>query len=148
MLIVKPAELQLRTKRFALRCLKVAESLPRSITGKTIAGQLARAATSVAANYRAACRARSKGEFVAKMGIVEEEADETAFWLDLTIEAEALPASKLTKLITEADELVRIIAASYITAARNRSEELGAKARDGRRPSRLSNQQSPIANRQ
>jgi four helix bundle protein len=148
MLIVKPAELQLRTKRFALRCLKVAESLPRSITGKTVAGQLARAATSVAANYRAACRARSKAEFIAKMGIVEEEADETAFWLDLTVEAEALPVSKLSKLIIEADELVRIVAASYITAATHRATASEAKSRDGRRPSRLPNQQSAISNQQ
>ena len=127
-----PDELKLRTKKFAIRCLKVAESLPRTITGKTIASQLARAATSVAANYRATCRARSKAEFIAKMGIVEEEADEVAFWLDLTVEAEALPSSKLKGLMTEADELVRIIAASRISATR----------------SAQANRQSPIANRQ
>jgi four helix bundle protein len=126
LLIVTPLELQLRTKRFALRCLKVAEALPRSITGKTIAGQLARSATSVAANYRAACRARSKAEFIAKIGIVEEEADETAFWLDLAVEAGVLPPAKLNDLLGEADELVRIIAASHISATRRKANQQSA----------------------
>jgi four helix bundle protein len=84
-----------------------------------IVAEVARAATSVAANYRAACRARSKAEFIAKLGIVEEEADEVAFWLELTIEAEALPEAKLNLLLLETEELLRIIAASRISAARN-----------------------------
>ena len=121
-----PNELQARTKDFALRCLKVAEALPHSVTGRTIAGQLARAATSVAANYRAACRARSKAEFIAKIGIVEEEADETAFWLDLAVDAKAVAATKLTELLREADELVRIVAASHISATRRRANQQSA----------------------
>ena len=68
-----------RTKRFALRIIKVVGALPRTVAGRSIANQLVRSGTSVAANYRAACRARSKAEFIAKLGIVEEEADETAF---------------------------------------------------------------------
>jgi four helix bundle protein len=113
-----PDELRQRTKEFALRCLKAAESLPRSITGRTIAGQMARSATSVAANYRAACRARSRADFVSKIAVVQEEADETAFWLELAVEAGALRGSKVRPLAVEAGELVAIFAASHISAAR------------------------------
>ena len=114
-----PEELKLRSKRFALRCLKVAEALPRTLTGRTIANQLARSGTSVTANYRAACRGRSKAEFIAKLGVVEEEADETVFWLELATEASSLPQGKLAPLVREANELVAIFAASRISAQRN-----------------------------
>jgi four helix bundle protein len=124
-----PHELQARTKDFALRCLKVAAALPRSIRGRTIAGQLARAATSAAANYRAACRARSKAEFIAKIGIVEKEAGETAFWLDLAVDAKAVTATKLTELLRGADELVCIVAASHISATRRRANQQPSGAR-------------------
>src|SRR3989440_11521347 len=76
-----------RTKKFALRIIKLVGALPRTIEGRSIAGQLMRSGTSVAANYRAACRARSKAEFIAKLGTVEEEADESAFWLELIIDS-------------------------------------------------------------
>ena len=112
-------ELKTRTKAFALRCLKVAEALPKTITGRTIARQIARSGTSVGANYRAVCRARSKAEFVAKLGVVEEEADETAFWLELSVDAGILPIRKLGALKKEAEELVAIFAASRISATRN-----------------------------
>lgn len=118
---MSPDELKLRTQTFALRCLKAAEALPRSVTGKTISGQLARSATSVAANYRAACRAKSRADFVSKVATVEEEADETEFWLALAVEAGALPVQKVQPLIAEAGELVAIFAASHISASKKGS---------------------------
>jgi four helix bundle protein len=128
-------ELKQRTKEFALRSLEAVDCLPKSVGGRTVAGQLARAATSVAANYRAVCRARSRAEFIAKLGIVEEEADECAFWLELIVEGGLLAEAKVSALKSEAEQLVKIIAASRISAARNKAAE-GA------------NRQSPIANRQ
>jgi four helix bundle protein len=116
-----PDELKKRTKQFALRCLKAAEALPRSVTGKTIANQLARSATSVAANYRAACRARSHRDFISKIAVVQEEADESEFWLDLAIDSGALSPSKIQPLKTEAGELIAIFAASHISATRKAS---------------------------
>lgn len=80
-------ELLQRTKNFALRVIKLVNALPNTITGKAISGQLVRSGTSVASNYRAACRGRSKAEFIAKLGIVEEEADESALWLEIIIES-------------------------------------------------------------
>ncbi|MGI8838489.1 MAG: four helix bundle protein [Pyrinomonadaceae bacterium] len=79
---MKADDLKKRTKQFALRILKLVAALPNTVEGRAIGGQLVRAGTSVAANYRAACRGRSKAEFIAKMGTVEEEADESAFWLE------------------------------------------------------------------
>lgn len=87
---MKADDLKKRTKQFALRILKLVAALPNTVQGRTVGGQLARAGTAVAANYRAACRSRSKAEFIAKLGTVEEEADESAFWLELTIEGEML----------------------------------------------------------
>ncbi len=109
-------ELKKRTKQFALRILKVVEAMPRSATGKILANQMGRSGTSVAANYRAACKARSRAEFVAKLGIVEAEADETIFWLELAAEPGSLPSSRLQPLIQEAGELTAIVAASRKTA--------------------------------
>jgi len=97
-----------RTKRFALKVLKLADTLPRSRSGMTIGNQIVRSGTSVAANYRAALRGRSKAEFIAKIGIVLEEADETLFWLELTEDAGLLPSEKIAELKGEADALVRI----------------------------------------
>jgi four helix bundle protein len=112
-------ELLERTKQFALRIFKLVGALPQTIQGRAVAGQLIRSGTSVAANYRAACRARSKPEFVAKLGVVEEEADETAFWLELIIETELLGAAKVKPLLTEASEIVAIMASSKKTAAKS-----------------------------
>lgn len=112
-------ELLQRTKQFALRIFKLVGALPRSIQGKAVAAQLIRSGTSVAANYRAARRARSKPEFVAKLGVVEEEADETAFWLELIIETELVGAAKVTSLLTEANEIVAIMASSKKTAIKS-----------------------------
>ena len=109
-------ELKIRYKAFALRIMKMAESLPSGLSADVIAKQIVRCATSVAANYRAACRARSKAEFIANLGIVEEEADETLFWLEMIEEAELLPASRLEALKTEANEIVAITVTSIKTA--------------------------------
>ncbi len=111
-------ELIERTKQFALRIIKLVGALPRTIERRSIAGQLMRSGTSVAANYRAACRARSKVEFVAKLGMVEEEADESAFWLELIIDAGLLNQSEVRPLLGEAGEIVAIMASSKKTASR------------------------------
>src|ERR1700716_4342295 len=101
-------ELKARTKHFALRVLKLVGALPKTIEGRAIANQLVRCGTSVAANYRATCRARSQSEFVAKMGVVLEEADETQLWLELIIEGKLLPAKRVAPLLKETGELVAI----------------------------------------
>ena len=112
-------ELLQRTKQFALRIFKLVGALPQTIQGRAVAAQLIRSGTSVAANYRAACRARSKPEFIAKLGVVEEEADETAFWLELIIETSLLSATKVKPLLTEASEIVAIMTSSKKTAAKS-----------------------------
>lgn len=86
-----PEELKDRTKQFALRVLKLVAAMPKTIEGRAIASQLVRSGTSVAANYRATCRARSKAEFIAKIGIVLEEADEALLWFELIAEGNLLP---------------------------------------------------------
>src|SRR4029077_12079387 len=112
-------ELKERTKQFALRIMNLVDALPESIKGRVIANQLMRSGTSVAANYRAACRARSTAEFISRIGVVEEEADESALWLELIVDDKILPERKASSLLKEADELVAIIAASSISASRN-----------------------------
>jgi four helix bundle protein len=109
-------ELKNRTKAFALRVMNLMEALPNSIKGRAIANQIVRSGMSVAANYRAACRARSRAEFVSRIGVVEEEADETALWLELIIEDKILADKKVMPLHNEANELVAIMAASYKSA--------------------------------
>ncbi len=109
-------EMLRRTKEFALRIIKLVNALPGNIAGRSIGGQLMRSGTSVAANYRAACRGRSKAEFIAKLGIVEEEADESAFWLEVIIESNLLKENLVSDLLREAKELTAIMASSKITA--------------------------------
>src|SRR5277367_3217896 len=101
-------DLKLRTKRFALRVLKLVAALPKTVEGRAIANQLVRSGTSVGANYRAACRGRSKAEFISKLGTVEEEADESAFWLELIIEGNMMSKKLVDPLLKEANELVAI----------------------------------------
>jgi four helix bundle protein len=113
--------LKLRTKQFAIRIVAVSRSLPRSREADVIGKQLLRSGTAVAANYRAVCRARSKAEFISKISIVVEEADETVFWLELLGDTGLAPAAKLTLLLKEANELVAICAASLSTAKINRA---------------------------
>ena len=111
-------QLRSRTKQFAIRIIRLFRALPRAEEARIIGRQLLRSGTSVAANYRAAGRARSKSEFIAKMGVVVEEADETVFWLDLLVEADIVPETKLRDLSKEANELVAIFGASQRTAKR------------------------------
>ena len=114
-------DLKKRTKAFALRILKLVDTLPKTTAGRALAPQIVRSGTSIAANYRAACRAKSTADFIAKMGIVEEEADETLFWLELLEESDLVLAAKLTAIKQEADELIAITVASIKTARRNRA---------------------------
>ena len=109
-------KLRRRTKSFALRIVNLFRSLPHTEDARILGRQLLRSWTGMAANYRAACRSRSKAEFVAKIGIVVEEADETIFWLELLIEAGIVRTDKLDGLLEEANELVRIFSASHRTA--------------------------------
>jgi four helix bundle protein len=111
-----PEDLQARTKRFALRILKLFRSLPRNEEARILGKQILRSGTSVGANYRAACRARSRAEFVAKLGIVLDEADETVFWLELMRDSEIFPTQKLNDLVNEANQLVSIFVTSLRTA--------------------------------
>jgi four helix bundle protein len=143
---MKADDLKRRTKQFALRVLKLVAALPNSVQGRAIGNQLVRAGTAVAANYRAACRGRSKAEFIAKLGIVEEEADESAFWMELIIEGELLKAQKVESLLAEAIELRKIMASSRISASSGLKQ---SKSKDrNRTPSVISNRQSAIGNRQ
>jgi four helix bundle protein len=119
-MVSQPEQLRERTKQFALRIVRLFRSLPKTDLAWTVGKQLLRSGTSVAANYRAVCRARSRAEFVAKMGIVLEEADETAYWLEPHIDADVVPKQKLASLVNEANEFVRIFAASRRTAGARR----------------------------
>lgn len=109
-------ELKTRTRQFALRVIRMSEALPRKMAADVVGRQLVRSATSVAANYRSACRARSRADFVSKMGIVEEEADESCLWLEILDEAGLLPRKRLAELRKEADALTAIAVASIRTA--------------------------------
>ena len=120
----KSAELQQRTKSFALRVLKLIEHLPNSIGGRILANQLTRSGTSVRANYRAACRARSRAEFASKLGTVAEEADESLYWLELIRDGNFVPAKKLASLISEADELTAIFTAGRRTSSKNQTSNI------------------------
>lgn len=118
-------ELKQRTKTFALRVLKLIDSLPDSRSGRVLAGQLGRSGTSVGANYRAACRSRSTAEMISKISVVEEEADESAFWMELLADHDLVSPAKLSPLLREADELTAIMVASRKTMlARNRESKI------------------------
>jgi four helix bundle protein len=110
------AELQARTKKFALDVIRCVRSLPRTGEGRTIGGQLIRSATGVGANYRAVCRSRSRPEFVAKLGVALEEADESSFWLEIIVELQMVAGDRAMQLLDEANQLTAILAASRITA--------------------------------
>ncbi len=109
-------ELKQRTKAFALRVIRMSEALPKKMTADVLGRQIVRSATSVAANYRSACRAKSRADFVAKMGLEEEEADESCLWLELITESGLLPPEKTSALHAEAGELTAIAVASIRTA--------------------------------
>jgi four helix bundle protein len=112
-------ELQERTKTFALRVIKVVDSLPKKRSADILGTQLLRSSTSVAANYRAACRARSQAEFIAKMGVVEEESDESTGWIELIADAGLISRAKVESLLQESNELTAITVASIKTARQN-----------------------------
>lgn len=114
-------ELAERTMNFAVRVLKMTDSLPKSVAGRTVGGQVARSATSIAANYRAAVRGKSRADFINKITIVLEEADETEFWIELTERAALLKAERLADLCAEANELTRIFSATRRTAKNRKS---------------------------
>jgi four helix bundle protein len=109
-------DLKQRTKNFALRVIKLVQSLPNNSTARTIGNQLLRSGTSVAANYRAACRARSNAEFISKIGIVEEEADESMFWIEMLVDTELVKAVLVTELLDEAEQILKIVVSSINTA--------------------------------
>ena len=113
-------QLQDRTKKFAIRTIKTFAKLPKDEATRIIGRQFLRSGTSLAANYRAACRARSPADFISKVSIVAEEADETLFWFELLVEAELLRWNLFESLMNECEELVKIFSASLATAKRNR----------------------------
>lgn len=115
-------EIKGRTKLFALRIIRLVGALPKTTAGRAIGSQLVRSGTSVGANYRAACRARSKAEFTAKLGTVAEEADETCFWLELIMEGKLLPCAQVQRLYAEADALTAIFTVSVRTARAKMNE--------------------------
>jgi four helix bundle protein len=118
--IERARELQDRTKKFALRIISAFSRLPKLEEARVLGRQFLRSGTSVAANYRAACRARSTADFISKISIVVEEADETLLWLELLVEAKLVRAEKLEPLIAECEELLKIFSASLATAKANR----------------------------
>src|SRR5438876_3972364 len=113
-------EFKKRTKQFALRIIRLADRLPKTTAGRHIGGQRLRAGTSVGSNYRAACRGRSPAEFCAKLGIVEEEADESIYWMELLIEGALVQEHLLSSLLKEANEILAMVVASITTARRRK----------------------------
>ena len=119
-------ELKRRTKAFAIRIIRLVEALPNTSTARVIGNQLLRSGTSVGANYRAACRARSQADFVSKIGVVEEEADESAYWLELLVEAGILSIDRIKDLLNEANELTAIFTSSGRTAKERQTSRSSA----------------------
>ncbi|HEY3344137.1 MAG TPA: four helix bundle protein [Anaerolineaceae bacterium] len=114
-----PEELKRRTKQFGLRVIKVVDGLPHQRAADMIAKQLLRSGTSVGANYRSACRGKSIPDWIAKVSISIEEADESLYWMEMLVEANLLPKEKLTDLMQEANEIISILTASVKTARNN-----------------------------
>jgi four helix bundle protein len=118
-----------RTKKLALRVIRLVEALPGGRTVDVIGRQVLRSVTSVGANYRAACRAKSTADMVAKLGIVEEEADETLYWLELLIEAGLMPGSRLAGLMHETDEIIAMTVSSIKTLRKSKTGNPKSKIR-------------------
>lgn len=129
-------EMKVRTKKFGLRVIKLVNSLPKSQDAKVLGNQLLRSGTSVGANYRAACRARSVPDFISKINIAEEEADESGYWMEMITDSGLMAKNRVANLLREAEELVAILAASAITASKNKTKN------------KKVNQQSAIRNQQ
>jgi len=117
---MEPRDLKQRTKEFALRIIGLVESLPRGKITDVIGKQLLRSGTSVGANYRSACRAKSTADFISKMGTVEEEADESTYWMELLIESGLISKDEVDELLDEADQIVAITVSSIKTARRRK----------------------------
>jgi four helix bundle protein len=117
-MVIEKKDLKERTKSFALKIIKVVEMLPKGRTTDILGRQLLGAGTSVGANYRAACRAKSTADFISKMGIVEEEADETIYWMELLIESGLISKNDLIHLLDEANQILAITISSIKTARR------------------------------
>ena len=132
-------ELKERTKQFALHIMNLVDKLPNTIAGRALGNQLLRSGTSVGANYRAACRGRSKAEFVSKIGIVAEEADESAFWLELIMDSGLLAKDLVESLLREANELAAIFIASVKTAGQSQIKNQQSKIKYARRRNQIKN---------
>lgn len=115
-------DLKRRTKQYALRIIKLIKALPKTVEGRTIGNQLIRSGTSVGANYRAVLRARSTAEFIAKLGIIIEEADESAFWLELIIDSQLLQKELVEPLLQETNELTAIMVSTKKSSLENKSK--------------------------
>src|SRR6266508_2058319 len=116
---MKEPDLKLRTRQFALEVIRFVEALPKDETSRILGRQLLRAGTSVGANYRAACRAKSNPDFISKMGTVEEEADESGYWLELLVQSSKVPQAHANPLLKESNELVAIMVSSINTAKKS-----------------------------
>lgn len=114
----KREEFKTRTRAFGLRVIRLVESLPKGMVPQVLGRQLLRAATSVGANYRASVRAKSRADFISKMGTVEEECDETLYWMEMLVDAGAVKANRVADLILEGEEILSIVVASIKTARR------------------------------
>ena len=136
-----PAEFKRRTKKFALRVPKLCDSLPQSRSGEVLARQLIRSGTSVGANYRAACRALSRRDMLAKLGNVEEEADESLFWMELITEHGLVPPPRMASIMREGDEILAMVVAS------RRTLRQGIAYTSSKKDS-IKNRQSKIDNRE
>ena len=117
--VMSTEDFRRRTFQFGIRVVRLVQSLPKTDSARVIGNQLLRSGTAVGANYRAAARGRSRADFIAKMGIVEEECDEALYWIDMLVELELIGVSRLRDLRTEANEILSIVVASIRTARRN-----------------------------
>jgi four helix bundle protein len=120
-------ELKNRTRQFALMIINLVDELPNTKAGNTVGNQIIRAVTSVSANYRTVCKARSNADFISKITIVEEECDESLFWLELIRDSKLLEKERLTDLLKEADELTAIFTAAGKTARQKKSNSSNQK---------------------
>ncbi len=118
---MEKGQLLLRTKSSALRIIKVVQALPRTDVARILGTQLLRAGTSVGANYRAACRAKSAPDFLNKLKIVEEEGDESLYWMELLVESRLMSAVRLSALMREGDEIVAIVVSALKTLRRRQA---------------------------
>ncbi|MEP6603139.1 MAG: four helix bundle protein [Spartobacteria bacterium] len=119
--LIRAKQLQDRTKKFAVRVIKAFARLPKDEASRIVGRQFLRSGTSLAANYRASCRARSNADFVSKISIVAEEADETLFWFEVLVESDLIRMKTVEPLMAECEELLKIFSSSLATAKSNRS---------------------------